>query len=173
MNHKHLILGGARSGKSKYAEQCATDLALNNDQQVFYIATATADDEEMHTRIHHHQQRRSSNWSLIEEPTQLADAISQTPVEATVLVDCFTLWLSNCLHQDCWAQQRDALLRLVRQEQQRNLVLVSNEVGTGIVPMGKLSRQFVDESGWLHQTVATHCHKVSLVCAGLPLALKT
>ncbi len=172
MTQKHLILGGARSGKSQFAEQCVIELAANDDTPLIFIATATADDEEMQARIQHHQRRRDARWSLIEAPVKLASAVASSAPQATILIDCFTLWLSNCLHQGCWKEQRNAFLELLEKEQQRNIVMVSNEVGSGVVPLGELSRQFVDESGWLHQEVARHSNKVSLVCAGLPLTLK-
>jgi len=172
MSHKHLILGGARSGKSDFAEQSADKHATASEQPLFYIATATAGDSEMQARIEQHQQRRDARWSLVEEPIRLAKVVSQTPTKATILIDCFTLWLSNCLHEDCWAEQRKRFLAQLSQEQQRNIIMVSNEVGSGIVPMGELSRQFVDEIGWLNQEIAELCDEVSLVCAGLSVSLK-
>lgn len=170
MTETHLILGGARSGKSTYAEQVALQLA-GDKNIVRYIATATADDAEMSERIEHHQLRRGPQWRLIEEPIKLAERITQIDKNSTVLIDCLTLWLSNCLHGDCWPEQRDALINAVEMTQ-ANVIMVSNEVGSGIVPMGELSRQFVDHSGWLHQAVAEICDSVTLVVAGLPMPLK-
>lgn len=169
MTHTQLILGGARSGKSRYAEQCAQ--ALRPSRKRLYVATATAGDDEMSDRIQQHQERRDEQWQLIEEPIHLANVLDHAQGDSVILIDCLTLWLSNCLHEKCWVEQRDAFLRLLS-ETQANVIMVSNEVGSGIVPMGELSRQFVDQSGWLHQEIASVCTHVNLVVAGLPLALK-
>ena len=171
MTMKHLILGGARSGKSRYAEQCAQSLFAGGERELTYIATATAGDSEMFDRIEQHKLRRSQHWHLVEEPIALASAVRATSPAAIILIDCLTLWLSNCMHKQCWSKQRDAFLEtLINTE--HTLIMVSNEVGSGIVPMGALSREFADQSGWLHQDIAEHCSKVDLVVAGLPLALK-
>ncbi len=163
-----LILGGARSGKSTLAEQ----RALSTGLELVYIATATAGDHEMSRRIAHHQQRRGTTWQLVEEPAELADALlrHQGP-QCCIVVDCLTLWLSNCLHRDCWEQQKESLL-LTLPELAGHILLVSNETGLGVVPMGELSRQFVDEAGFLHQQLAALCQRVTLTVAGLPLTLK-
>lgn len=163
-----LILGGARSGKSRLAES----RALGSDGQLFYIATATADDREMSARIGHHQARRGPQWQTVEEPLRLAGTLcSLARHDRCLLVDCLTLWLSNCLHAECWQQERDALLTTLAGLPGR-ILLVSNEVGSGIVPLGELSRRFADESGWLHQQLAQLARRVTLVVAGLPLELK-
>ncbi len=168
---KELILGGARSGKSSLAEQ----LAAEGGQPVLYIATASAGDEEMAERIRHHRKRRPAEWSLVEEPLYLAKALQQhAKDDGVVLVDCLTLWLTNLLlHQDktLLAHERDALLEIIPQLPGR-VIMVGNEVGMGIVPMGEISRQFQDESGWLHQAVAALCDRVILTVAGLPHVLK-
>lgn len=165
---KHLIIGGARSGKSAYAE----GVALAHHGRCFYVASGWAGDAEMAERISVHQQQRDRRWHLIEEPLNLADALQKTDGEGNVvLVDCLTLWLSNALHQQVWPQQKKALLTilpLLRCE----LYLVSNEVGSGIVPLGELSRTFADEAGRLNQAVAALCERVTLIVAGLPLPLK-
>lgn len=170
MTYKHLVLGGARSGKSRYAEKCAQSRHLKTEQPLVYLATATADDSEMAQRIKQHQDRRNADWLLLEEPIYLSDALNQAPSNSVILIDCLTLWLSNCLHQKLWNEQRRAFLNAVSSTKQE-LIIVSNEVGSGIVPMGQLSREFVDQSGWLHQELAEHCSKVDLVVAGLPLTL--
>ncbi|RBP48592.1 bifunctional adenosylcobinamide kinase/adenosylcobinamide-phosphate guanylyltransferase [Arenicella xantha] len=173
MSYKHLILGGARSGKSRYAEQCAIQ-AVNQsqtDRSLSYIATAKAGDAEMANRIADHQARRDARWQLIEAHTDLADALSSTGSNSVVLIDCLTLWLSNCLHQECWQTERAKFLKSVS-ECEQSVIMVSNEVGSGIVPLGELSREFVDQSGWLHQELAQRCSQVDLVVAGLPLSLK-
>ncbi|MFQ3323808.1 MAG: adenosylcobinamide kinase/adenosylcobinamide-phosphate guanylyltransferase [Pseudomonadales bacterium] len=163
-----LILGGARSGKSKLAEQRAAESGL----KLVYIATGTAGDNEMRERIAHHQTSRDKKWQLVEEPINLADALLlYSNTENCILVDCLTLWLSNCLHQDCWHEQRDKLLAAFSQLNGR-VLFVSNEVGMGITPMGELTRRFVDESGFLHQQLASMCDQVMLVVAGLPLQIK-
>ena len=165
---KHLIIGGARSGKSAYAEQCA----LQSDKQPYYVATAEAGDEEMAARIARHRAGRDARWVLVEEPTRLAACLE--PIDRrdhVIVVDCLTLWLSNCLHQDCLDVEKPKLLETLS-KLQADIVLVCNEVGSGVIPMGELSRQFVDHSGWLQQDVARLCTDVTTVIAGLPLKLK-
>lgn len=167
---KTLILGGARSGKSSLAETLA-----KTSKQVTYIATATAFDVEMSQRIQLHQQQRPKDWRLLECPLLLAEALQQLSGSGqTVLVDCLTLWLNNQLYHQ--PEQDFALLRqqLADAVSQFNgkLILVSNEVGMGLVPMGELNRVFVDQQGWLNQLVATVCENVIFVAAGLPLYLK-
>lgn len=168
---KHLILGGARSGKSKLAEQ----LAISSAKQVIYVATAHAGDDEMAQRILRHQQRRPDDWQLVEQQLYLADSLQQhDSKDHCLLVDCLTLWLSNLLgleDESLFKRQRQKLLEVLPQLKSE-VLLVSNEVGQGIVPMGELNRRFIDESGWLHQVVAEQCNKVSWVMAGLPMTLK-
>lgn len=167
---KTLILGGARSGKSHYAQQLAQQSGL----PVIYVATATADDEEMRLRIEQHQHERPASWQLVEEPLQLASLIQQyNDKQVCLLVDCLTLWMSNQLayKADGVTQAVDHLLSSVKYFSSE-LVIVSNEVGMGIVPMGELSRQFVDESGRLHQRLAQECDRVVMTIAGLPQILK-
>ncbi len=166
---KQLILGGARSGKSALAET----LASATDLEVIYIATATANDGEMQQRINLHQQQRPAHWVTIESPYELAETLQQqaTP-QRCLLVDCLTLWLSNLL---CDARNtesaRETLLKTVA-ELPGEIIFVSNEVGLGVIPMGSLSRQFVDESGRLHQSLAQQCDRVVFTAAGLPLIMK-
>lgn len=176
---KHLVLGGARSGKSTFAENLALEalskhktLKPHSNKSIIYIATATASDGEMSGRIKQHQDRRDEHWRTIEEPLNLAQTLSVCPSDSVILVDCLTLWLSNCLHKECWNTQKKQLLKTLPRLPS-TVILVSNEVGSGIVPMGELSRQFVDESGWLHQRLAELCSDVSLIVAGLPMALKS
>jgi len=170
---KHLILGGARSGKSRYAEQSAHALfsASARPSKLIYLATATAGDQEMSDRITQHQERRGVDWELVEEPVDIASIISSAQANSTILIDCLTLWLSNCMHHECWDAERAKFLQAL-ENSNANIVMVSNEVGSGIVPMGELSRQFVDQSGWLHQQIAQIVGKVTLVVAGLPMSLK-
>ena len=163
-----LILGGARSGKSTLAEQ----QALRTGLELRYLATATAGDSEMSARIRHHQQRRGNGWTLVETPVALAETLRREQgQQRCIVVDCLTLWLSNCLHQNCWEQQRAALLDTLP-ALSGHFIFVSNETGLGVVPMGELSRRFVDEAGFLHQQLAALCQRVTLTVAGLPLVLK-
>jgi len=169
---KQLILGGSRSGKSRLAESYAIETAVKR----VYIATAQALDTEMKARISLHQAQRDDLWELVESPIHLAAAIKRHSAENTcVLVDCLTLWLSNCLLDDdkaLWASEREALMQVVG-EVAGPLIFVGNEVGNGIVPMGELNRLFVDENGRLHQDLAVLCDKVVYVVAGLPHVLKS
>lgn len=166
-----LILGGARSGKSALAERLAQATA----GEVVYIATAQAHDAEMAARIAHHRDGRPADWRTVEEPLALAHALRvHARADRCVLVDCLTLWLSNLLGADDeqrFAHERTALLDSLP-GLPGTIVLVSNEVGLGVVPMGALARRFVDEAGRLHQSLAARCERVLFVAAGLPLALK-
>lgn len=166
-----LILGGARSGKSSLAEQLATASGL----AVTYIATSQPLDEEMRQRIAHHRQRRPAHWQLVEEPLALARVLREhAAAERCLLVDCLTLWLTNLLLQEDeqrLEQERQALLEVLGELPGR-LILVSNETGLGVVPMGELSRRYVDEAGWLHQALARRSDRVQFCVAGLPMLLK-
>lgn len=166
-----LILGGARSGKSALAER----LADESGREVVYIATAQAGDEEMTARIAHHRARRPSQWLCVEEPLSLAAVLrEQARTDRCLLVDCLTLWLSNLLGDadaGRFAHER-ALLLDVLPHLPGDVLMVSNEVGLGIVPMGELTRRFVDEAGRLHQSIAAASERVVFVAAGLPFALK-
>ncbi|MBK5412262.1 bifunctional adenosylcobinamide kinase/adenosylcobinamide-phosphate guanylyltransferase [Pseudomonas sp. TH34] len=166
-----LILGGARSGKSRLAEKLATDSALS----VTYIATSQPLDGEMNARIAHHRERRPSEWALIEEPIELARVLKEnaTPNHC-LLVDCLTLWLTNLLmleDPDRLNLEREALLQTLA-TLPGEIIFVSNETGLGVVPLGELTRRYVDEAGWLHQALAERCQRVVLTVAGLPLTLK-
>jgi adenosylcobinamide kinase/adenosylcobinamide-phosphate guanylyltransferase len=166
-----LILGGARSGKSRLAEKLASDCAL----AVTYIATSQALDGEMNSRIEHHRERRPATWGLVEEPLALARVLrEQAGAEKCLLVDCLTLWLTNLLMLDDPARlsaERDALLECLTGLPGR-IILVSNETGLGVVPLGELTRRYVDEAGWLHQALAERCQRVIFTVAGLPMVLK-
>lgn len=167
---KQLILGGARSGKSRLAEQRASASGL----EVVYIATAEAGDEEMACRIEHHRANRPLHWQLVEEPRHLRAALEKYAApDRCLLVDCLTLWLTNLLLSEAVSVQAevDALCDCIV-ALPGELVMVSNEVGWGIVPMGELSRRFQDEAGRLHQQLAARCHRVTLTVAGLPLEIK-
>lgn len=177
-----LVIGGARSGKSVHAEALATA----SGKPVVYIATAQAGDAEMQARIAHHRARRDGQWVTVEEVLALGAAIEQYSTPANlIMVDCLTVWLSNLLFSEektfpeigtieapaCFAEQRAAFLQALTQAK-GDVILVSNEVGQGIVPQGAVSRWFVDEAGRLNQAVAAACECAVLVVAGLPLVLK-
>lgn len=165
---KTLVLGGARSGKSRFAERQAE----LTDKNLFYLATGWAGDREMAKRIAHHRQRRGNRWTLVEEPLDLACALQKIDrPDSVVVVDCLTLWLSNLLHQGSLARQRELLSKLMP-ELNGSVFFVSNEVGSGIVPLGELSRLFADEAGLLNQAMAELCDEVHIVVAGIPLQLK-
>lgn len=171
----HLILGGARSGKSAYAEQLATASEL----AVTYIATAQIYDEEFAERVAHHKTRRPNDWQIIEAPFRLAETLrAHDNINQCIIVDCLTLWLAQCICPDCdapesvdWTDERQTLLDALP-TLKSNVLLVSNEVGMGIVPLGEINRQFQDEQGRLNQAIAQLADNVTFVAAGLPLALK-
>ncbi|MBP7663789.1 MAG: bifunctional adenosylcobinamide kinase/adenosylcobinamide-phosphate guanylyltransferase [Shewanella sp.] len=204
----HLVLGGARSGKSRYGEALVRQYtALGFD--ACYVATAQALDDEMATRIAKHQAGRSDDgieWQLFEESLALTALLKRLAKPGRViLVDCLTLWLTNQLLASnvniddepaptegnatdfavstsatsisddkayaSWQAEKTAFVDSLV-ELEGVVILISNEVGSGIVPLGELSRQFVDEAGWLNQAVAALADNVTLVVAGLPLALK-
>lgn len=167
---RELILGGARSGKSRMAETKAKACGFD----VTYIATATVYDSEMQQRVNLHKQDRPAHWNLIEEPIYLAEAISSIQAPQCILVDCLTLWVTNLLmkEDDTLFQTQKLMLLDSIKNTQCHLILVSNETGMGVIPMGEISRRFVDESGWLHQEIAAIADQVTLSVAGLPHLLK-
>jgi adenosylcobinamide kinase/adenosylcobinamide-phosphate guanylyltransferase len=172
---RYLVLGGARSGKSAHAEKLAVCTGL----PVTYIATAQVWDEEMAARVRHHQERRPVHWNMVEEPFHLAAALQEHARSGhCVVVDCLTLWLAQWICPDCkppqggsWEAERAALLALLPTLPGK-VILVSNEVGMGIVPLGEINRRFQDEQGRLNQALAAVCENVAFVAAGLPLQLK-
>ncbi len=169
-----LIFGGARSGKSRRAEQIVKDQAdqLGTAQKI-YIATAEVYDDEMAARVHQHQGRRDQSWQTREVPLGLAPAlINDVRDQDVVLVDCLTLWLSNLMAKDLEIEKEtDALVSAISKTS-ATLVFVSNEVGLGIVPDNALARKFRDAQGLLNQKVAAAVEHVEFVAAGLPLQLK-
>ena len=182
---KTLLIGGARRGKSALAERWA----LESGRRVTVIATAHEGDEEMAARIAAHRAQRPAGWATVESPIALADGLRAADApDALLLVDCLTLWLSNLLlagmPQDTdltavgvlapgalFDTERAALLATLP-GLQAELILIGNEVGHGIVPLGALNRLFVDENGRLHQALAAQCEGVRFVMAGCTLALK-
>ncbi|SCK12034.1 bifunctional adenosylcobinamide kinase/adenosylcobinamide-phosphate guanylyltransferase [Vogesella sp. LIG4] len=172
---KHLITGGARSGKSRHAEQ----LALAHAGPVRYVATAErrAGDEAFAARIVHHQARRPASWQLAEPGRELAAVLAAAVPDELLLVDCMGMWLMRFFgmdgrfDRDGWPQQRAALLQALA-ETPASVLLVSNEIGWGVIPLGEETRVFVDELGWLNQELAAICPLVTLVACGQPLRLK-
>ena len=161
------ILGGARSGKSAYAEA----FAEQSGRKKIYLATAEALDAEMCSRIAKHQARRAG-WDTWEVPVAIAETISNAPKNAVILVDCLTLWLSNLMYQELdIAVHTQALIETLKRTQAQ-VLLVSNEVGQGIVPDNALARKFRDEAGLLHQKIAATADRVVFITAGLPSILK-
>jgi adenosylcobinamide kinase/adenosylcobinamide-phosphate guanylyltransferase len=164
-----LILGGARSGKSRQGERLVESLP----GACIYIATGEPGDAEMAARIRHHQERRGPRWRTIEAPLDLVPALrSAAAPDTAVLVDCLTLWLSNLLGAERDpATERDALLAALP-ALRGPVLLISNEVGLGIVPDNALARRFRDEAGLLHQALADAAQSVLFMTAGIPMALK-
>jgi adenosylcobinamide kinase/adenosylcobinamide-phosphate guanylyltransferase len=182
MPERHLILGGARSGKTHHAVTLATNLAAAQRLAVVYVATAQPLDAEMRHRIERHRAQRPQSWRTVEAPDDLAGALRAQP-PAILVVDCLTLWLSNALLLDFdeaqpnaslrrWEEERSALLRWLG-EYRGVALFVSNEVGSGIVPASALARRFQDEQGRLNQDVAALCESVTLVVAGIAVPVKT
>jgi adenosylcobinamide kinase / adenosylcobinamide-phosphate guanylyltransferase len=164
-----LVLGGARSGKSAYAERLIAESGL----EPIYVATAEAHDFEMAERIEAHRARRNPSWRTVEAPDRLEDALrAQTGEGRALLVDCLTLWLSNLMHGDGDTDARvEALVDIARTAPGLR-VFVSNEVGLGLVPETPLGRRFRDAQGRLNQSVASAADRVVFMAAGLPLVLK-
>jgi adenosylcobinamide kinase/adenosylcobinamide-phosphate guanylyltransferase len=172
------VLGGARSGKSVHAEQLASDSAL----PVTYIATArVTDDAEFRARIAHHRERRPAHWQLFEAGVDLAGAVTQSDAPGhCILIDCLTLWLANLL---CPPEGEGLPLDQYRAQvatfeaalvnSKGKLIVVSNEIGLGVVPLGAATRLYVDELGRLNQRIAALSTQATMMVAGLPLALKT
>lgn len=177
-----LVLGGAGSGKSAHAEM----LAAASGKEVIYVATAQVGDAEMAGRIARHRQQRDLAWMTVEEPLALGAAIAKwSGPKRLILVDCLTVWLSNLLFAQtqmfpevgeiippaCFHEERERFLHALEQAA-GDVILVSNEVGMGVIPQGAISRWFVDEAGRLNQAVAASCERTVWVAAGLPLMLK-
>ncbi len=163
-----LVLGGARSGKSRLAQELAESLAPSR----VYVATAEPLDEEMQRRIARHRADRGPSWRTIEAPTDLMGALDAARPGEAILIDCLTLWLSNLFGQDMdWEAQLAGLIEHLR-HLDNPVVMVSNEIGLGLVPETKLGRDFRDAQGRLNQRVAAVCGRVAFVAAGLPLWLK-
>jgi len=166
-----LITGGARSGKSKYAEQRAGELG----ERRLYVATAEAKDQEMAQRIAEHRQRRGNRWVTVEEPVDLAAALAARHGQTDcALVDCLTLWFNNLLigYDGKYAENKVEELVTTLPRLDFHVVLVTNEVGWGIVPDNALARQFRDLAGWANQRIAAIADEVVLTVAGIPMIVK-
>lgn len=163
-----LILGGARCGKSLFAEQL-----VEQAEHPIYLATAEAQDREMKNRITEHQKRRKKHWTTIEEPLALTQVLRQnTATNTAILVDCLTLWLCNLMCRRLDLQTEITSLVNVLPNLSGSIVFVTNEVGLGIIPNDPLSRNFRDEAGCLHQKIAAHASTVCFMVAGLPIILR-
>jgi adenosylcobinamide kinase/adenosylcobinamide-phosphate guanylyltransferase len=173
LNKIIFIIGGCRSGKSRYALETAEKLA--GDKKVF-IATCVPQDDEMKQRVARHQRERSQNWVTVEAPLDLPEAILQNNRKGDViLVDCLTLWVSNLLIEIGDENKiEDTISQLIKALEKATcpIVLVSNEVGTGIVPENKLARQYRDIIGLVNQAVAKTASKVIWMVAGIPVTVK-
>jgi adenosylcobinamide kinase/adenosylcobinamide-phosphate guanylyltransferase len=168
MNQITFVMGGARSGKSRYAEQLARGVKRKT-----YIATASPFDEEMRSRIRLHEDRRGEGWVTIETELDVAGALEKAArPNAFVLVDCLTLWLNNLVHHRVDVHSEVDRLCDCLERRKGHIVLVANEVGMGIVPGNALARQFRDEAGRLNQRIAEIADDVVMIVAGLPLFLK-
>ena len=167
-----LVLGGARSGKSRHAEELILS-ATKPGGRAIYLATAEAGDAEMAARIARHRERRGPAWRTVEEPLDLPGALARhARPESPVLVDCLTLWLSNVMAAGRDAEREIALLVAALGHAPGPLVLVSNEVGNGIVPANALARSFADHAGLMNQQIAAAAGRVVLMTAGLAQVLK-
>jgi adenosylcobinamide kinase/adenosylcobinamide-phosphate guanylyltransferase len=164
-----LVLGGARAGKSSFAERFVRSGSLER----VYVATATAGDAEMRERIAHHRASRDDGWRTIETPVALIDALArESAPDRAVLVDCLTLWLSNLMQAGCDTDAESRRLADFLQRAPGPVILVSNEIGLGLVPDTPLGRRFRDAQGRLNHVVADAVPAVAFVAAGLPLWLK-
>jgi len=162
-----LVLGGARSGKSRHAEM----LTMSSPSPWTYVATAEIFDEEMRSRIADHRMRRGEGWQTVEAPLDLVGTLEAAKGNA-VLVDCLTLWLTNLIFAERDLDEEMTKLESTLEKMQVPVILVSNEVGLGIVPENALARRFRDAAGRLHQRLAARADQVLLVVAGLPLTVK-
>ena len=163
-----LVLGGARSGKSRHAEA----LVMAQPPPWIYVATAQALDAEMAARIAHHRSRRDRRWHTLEAPRDLAHVIDGAPPDAPLLIDCLTLWLSNEMLADADLGAATQDLQAALGRRRTSVVAVANEVGLGIVPETALGRRFRDAAGILNQCLAVRADRVVLLVAGIPMTLK-
>jgi adenosylcobinamide kinase/adenosylcobinamide-phosphate guanylyltransferase len=163
-----LVLGGARSGKSRYAQT----LAMASPPPWIYIATAEALDAEMRMRIEAHQRMRGDGWLTTEAPVDLASAVAEAPESVPLLIDCLTLWLSNVMLRAHDVDEAIAAFEAALGAREAPTIAVANEVGLGIVPETPLGRAFRDRAGALNQRLAAKADRVVLMVAGLPMTVK-
>lgn len=167
------IIGGCRSGKSRYALESASRFSVKKRT---FVATCVPLDDEMRERVARHQQERGAAWSTIEAPLELPEAILEKGASSDViLVDCLTLWISNLLMEsEALDTVFDHVGRLLKSLEQAScsIIIVSNEVGTGIVPENRLARLYRDAVGWTNQRIATHADRVFWMVAGIPVQIK-
>ncbi len=169
-NTIELVAGGARSGKSSYALRQAEGLSGTH----LFVATATSEDNAMAERISRHQKERGNSWELVEEPLILSSVLEKAEAKHVVLIDCLTLWITNWLssdHASDWKSEKQAFITALTATE-ADVFLVTNEVGMGVVPMGQLTRDFVDEAGWLHQELAAIASVVTMVNFGIDTQIK-
>lgn len=175
-----LILGGARSGKSSFAEKIAQK---NGGDDVIYLATAEAKDKEMEKRIKHHQKTRNKEWKTIEEPLYIGEVLSSIPDGKVILIDCITIFVTNHIFSDTNESEEidydkkeniimEKVQKIVEESKNKEIVLVSNEIGMGLVPTTELGREFRDISGRVNQFLAKKADEVYITIVGLPVELK-
>lgn len=176
---KTLILGGVRSGKSHYAEKLSIQRVKESQGKLVYIATSFPYDDEMKQRVDEHQEQRrlsGQKWITVEETLYLANSLKlHASANTTILIDCLTLWMTNLLcHENTGLlnQETEKLLSSIP-KLKGNILFVSNETGLGIVPIDKLTRQFVEKMGRFHQDLAVVCDQVDFVIAGLTINIKS
>jgi adenosylcobinamide kinase / adenosylcobinamide-phosphate guanylyltransferase len=176
-----LVTGGVKSGKSRFAE----NLCASVGKEVIYIATSYVTDKEMEERVAEHRQRRPTEWTVIEEPIQLAAVVEQTPFSAVLLIECLSTWLGNILYQQkienfITKEEKNRfstlvfneIERLLQASEEREIILVTNEVGLGGIAMHPIGRLFQDVLGEINQRIAQKANEVWFVIAGIPWRLK-
>lgn len=174
MTSKILVLGGARSGKTAFAQNKCEGLLTPN---LIYLATAPNIDSEMDTRINRHRQERGDKWQTIEEKINIADIIDgqnslPEASQTCILLDCLTLWLNNLIYHKCDIEAAKAKLVMAITAFKGDIIIISNEVGQGIIADNAAARYFVDQQGWLNQLTAKTCDEAYFIFAGCPLKLK-
>ena len=167
-----LVTGGARSGKSNFAEERARDFGQQLSKNLVYIATAEAFDDEMAERIARHQCRRGPEWHTVHAPLDLVQAVTQTDGKGPCVIDCLTLWLSNLMLAEQGTEAAADALVASLASRTDPVILVTNEVGSGIVPENALARRFRDEAGRLNQIVAQAVDEVYVCLSGIPVKIK-
>ena len=171
--HICLALGGARSGKSDYAESTALSLAEDHGQSAVYVATGQAFDDEMKARIKRHLDRRDDRFATIEEPLDLVSVLKNHNSNHVLLIDSIGVWITNLMINELDVDQIMAETLAAIKETEASVVLVSDEIGMGIVPEGAMSRAFRDHIGLMNQNVASLADRVAFLVAGLPMIIKS